>query len=271
MTPAAPMSWRGLSLTRRATRLSRERNEIPQRRQTGEGLALELADALPRQVELVPDRLEGPRLALEAEAELEDSTLPLGESVERAPHALAAERLLGLVERIGGLTIGEQVPQFAFVVRADRLVQRHRRRCGAQRLVDVLDRQPGRLGELVLRRLAPRLDLEPARRARQLLLALDDVDGHADRAGVVRDRALDRLADPPGRVGRELVAAPPVELLDRAVEAERALLDQVEEGNAEPAVALRDRHDQAQVRLDHAPLRGRIAPLDRLRERDLLR
>jgi hypothetical protein len=36
---------------------------------------------------------------------------------------------------------------------------------------------------------------------------------------VVRHGALHRLADPPGRVRRELVAAPPVELLDRAVEA----------------------------------------------------
>jgi hypothetical protein len=33
---------------------------------------------------------------------------------------------------------------------------------GGERLVDVLDRKTGRLGELVLRRLAPELDLEPA-------------------------------------------------------------------------------------------------------------
>ena len=130
----------------------------------------------------------------------------------------------------------------------------------------MLHRQAGRLGELLLRRLAAELDLEPARGARQLLLALDDVDGNADRARVVRDRALHRLADPPRRVGRELEAAAPVELLDRAVQPERSLLDQVEERNAEPAVALRDRDDQAQVRLDHAALRARVAALDRLRE-----
>src|SRR5205807_6832994 len=94
----------------------------------------------------------------------------------------------------------------------------------------------GGFGQLVLGRLATQLDLEPASRARQLLLPLDDVDGHADRAGVVRNGALHRLADPPGRVRRELVAPPPVELLDRAVEAERALLDQVQEGDSQPAV-----------------------------------
>ena len=105
----------------------------------------------------------------------------------------------------------------------------------------------------------------------ELLLALDDVHGDADRARVVGDRALHRLADPPGRVGRELVAPAPVELLDRAVEAERALLDQVEERDAETAVALRDRDDEPQVRLDHLALRDQVAALDPLREDDLLR
>ena len=170
----------------------------------------------------------------------------------------------------GGLAVGEEIAELALVVGADRLVQRDRRGRGRERLVDVLDRQAGRLGELVLRRLAAELDLEPARGARQLLLPLDDVDGNADRARVVRDRALHRLADPPRRVRRELVAAAPVELLDGAVEAERSLLDQVEERHAETAVALRDRDDETQVGLDHAPLRDQVAALDRLRERDLL-
>jgi hypothetical protein len=96
------------------------------------------------------------------------------------------------------------------------------------------------------------------------------VHRHADRAGVIRHGALHRLADPPGRVRRELEAAPPVELLDCAVQAKRALLDQVQERDAEAAVALGDRDDQAQVGLDHPPLGGGIAALDRLRERDLL-
>src|ERR671933_2584536 len=100
---------------RRAATLGRDRDEVAQSTEPGERLALELADALPRQVELVPDRLERPRLALEAEAELEDSALPLGEGVERAPHTLAAERLLGLVEGIGGLAVGEQVTELALV------------------------------------------------------------------------------------------------------------------------------------------------------------
>src|SRR2546421_196478 len=247
-----------------------EAGELTQRGEPRQRLALELPDALSRQVELVADRLERPGLALEAEAELEDAPLALRERVERPTDALAAERLLGLVERVGGLAVGEEVAELALVVGAHGLIQGDRRLRRPERLVDVLDRQARGLRELGLRRLAPELDLEPARRARQLLLALDDVDGHANGARVIRDRALHRLADPPGRVGRELVAAPPVELLDRAVQAEGALLDQVEERHAQAAVALGDRHDEPEVRLDHAPLRDGVAALDRLRERDLL-
>src|SRR5581483_8526153 len=211
-------------------------------------------DPFAGQIELVPDRLERPRLTLEAEPQLEDAPLALGQRVERAPNALPAQGLLRLVERIGGLAVREQIAELALVVGADRLIERDGCMRRAERLVDVLHRQPGRLGELVLRRLAAELDLEPPRCTRQLLLPLDDVHRNADGARMVRDRALHRLADPPRRVRRELVAAPPVELLDRAVEPERALLDEVEERNAETAVALRDRDDEAEVRLDHPAL-----------------
>ena len=72
-------------------------------------------------------------------------------------------------------------------------------------------------------------------------------------------------------VGRELEAAPPVELLDCADEAERALLDEVEEREPLVAVVLRDRDDEPEVRLDHPLLRLHVAALDPLRELDLLR
>src|SRR5439155_3241119 len=68
----------------------------------------------------------------------------------------------------------------------------------------------------------------------------------------------------------ELVALAIVKLLDRADEPERALLDQVEERKAAAEIRLRDRDDESQVRLDHVLLRGHVATLDPLRERDLL-
>ena len=96
------------------------------------------------------------------------------------------------------------------------------------------------------------------------------MDRHADRPRLVSERPGDGLADPPGGVGGELVAAAPVEFLDGADQPERAFLDQVEEGEALVAVVLRDRDDEAEVGLDHPLLRGVVAALDQLRERDLL-
>src|SRR5204863_4298596 len=128
--------------------LGRDRDQIAQRAEARQRLTLELPDALARQVELVADRLERPRLALEAEPQLEDPPLALRESVECSADSLPAERLLGLVEGIGGLAVCEEVTKLALVVGADRLVERDRRLRGTERLVDVLDRQARRLGEL---------------------------------------------------------------------------------------------------------------------------
>ena len=103
-----------------------------------------------------------------------------------------------------------------------------------------------------------------------LVQLLDHVDRDADRARLVGDRARDGLADPPGRVRRELVAAPVVELLDGADQPERSLLDEVQERQAAAEVALGDRHDEPQVGLDHVLLGRHVAALDALGEPDLL-
>ena len=86
---------------------------------------------------------------------------------------------------------------------------------------------------------------------------------------LVGDRPRDGLADPPRRVRRELEALAVVELLDRADEPERALLDEVEEREAAAEISLRDRDDQPEVGLGHVLLRAQVAALDALRERDL--
>ena len=106
--------------------------------------------------------------------------------------------------------------------------------------------------------------------AQDLALALEDVDRDADRARLVGDAALNRLADPPGRVGRKLVAAPVVKLLGGADQPEHPFLDQVEERDAVSLVVLRDRDDESQVRAHHAVLRVLVAALDPLRQFDLL-
>jgi hypothetical protein len=96
------------------------------------------------------------------------------------------------------------------------------------------------------------------------------VDGDPNGARLVRNAALHGLPDPPRRVRRELEAAAPVELLDRADQPDDPLLDQVEERDAVALILLRDRDDEAEVGVDHQILGVLVAALDALCELDLL-
>ena len=87
------------------------------------------------------------------------------------------------------------------------------------------------------------------------------MDGQADRAALVGEGARHGLADPPGGVGGELEPELVVELLDRADQAHVALLDQIQERHAGLRVVAGDRHDEAQVALDQALLRGLVAEI----------
>ncbi len=100
----------------------------------------------------------------------------------------------------------------------------------------------------------PGLLQDLARDAVHLVDGLDHVHRDADGARLVGDRARDRLPDPPGGVGRELVAAAVFELVHRLHQADVAFLDQVEELQAAVGVLLRDRDHQAQVGLGHLAL-----------------
>ncbi len=57
----------------------------------------------------------------------------------------------------------------------------------------------------------------------------NDVDRQANGAGLVHDRPFNRLADPPGGVGRETEPAFGIKLLDSPNKAQVALFNQVEQ------------------------------------------
>ena len=119
---------------------------------------------------------------------------------------------------------------------------------------------------------APERHRQPALDRLQLADAVADVHGQAHGAALLGHRAADRLADPERRVGGEAEAAAVVELLDRAHQADRALLDQVQQRH--PGVlaleALGEVDDEAQVGLDHAVLGLEVAALDAASELELL-
>src|SRR5689334_8373425 len=217
-----------------------------------ERLVLDLADALARDVERPPDLVERARvLAAEAVAQLEHAALAVGEVLQRLAQRLLGEDLRGaLVRRLGPL-VGDELAELGLLLVADRLLERDRRLGGALDRLDLVGLDARVVGDLLGGGLAAQLSDELALGAADLVELLDDVDRDADRARLVGERACDRLADPPGRVGRELEALAVGELLRRAHEAERPLLDQVEERQALVAVVLGDRDDEPQVGLDH--------------------
>src|SRR5437763_10194772 len=244
---------------------------LAQRCESAQRVELDLADALAREAEPAADLLEGLRLRLvEPVTELEHLPLAVRQRRERLRERLAPERDLDLVLRKRPVA-GDEVAEGRVLLVADRLVEAGGGPRRGEHLVRLLQRQARLFGDLLERRLAAELGPQEPLRAVHLLEPLDDVDGHPDRPRLVGKRPRDGLADPPGRVRGELVPAPPVELLDGADQPEGSFLDQVEEGQTLVAVVLRDRDDEAQVRLDHALLRLAVAPLDALRKLDLLR
>ena len=120
-----------------------------------------------------------------------------------------------------------------------------------QHLAHLLERHGQLLGQFLGRRLAADLVQHLARGADDLVDRLDHVHRDADGARLVGDRTGDRLPDPPGGVGGELIAAAVLELVHRLHQADVAFLDQIKELQAAVGVFLGDRDHQAQVGLDH--------------------
>src|SRR5215213_7276847 len=135
--------------------------------------------------------------------------------LERAVQGFRPEADLDLLLGLG-LLARHDVAERGLALLADRLVEARDGTGGVADLVNLRERDLGLLRDLLVGRRPAELRVQLALHPRDLALALADVHRDADRARLVRDAALDRLADPESGVGRELVAAAPVELLRRA-------------------------------------------------------
>src|SRR5438876_633876 len=232
--------------------------------QLAQRFRLDLPDALSRDVELAADLFERARAAVfETEAQLKHAPFATGEAFEHALDLLLEELVARGVARGEGLVVGDEVPEVAVLFLADRRLERDRFLRDLHDLADLVRGDEHSLGDLHGGRHATELLEQTARDADELVDGLDHVDRDADRPSLVRDRAGDRLANPPGRVRRELVSLPVVELLDRADESDVPFLDQVEEAHATSDVFLGDRHDETEVCLGQVVPRV-VALLDEL-------
>ena len=254
--------------TRRAGRARESGAAMPQLAQRAR---LELAHALARDAEPGADLFERlRRLAVETEAQREHAAHARVQMRERVRElASSADCCAVISSGASELTSSIRSPYMRLAV-ADRRLEAHRILDEARAGRAPSPRAARLLRELRERRLAVELLRELAARAQQPAHLLGDVHGQPDRPALVGERAGDRLADPPGRVRRKLVAHLVVELLDRADQAEVALLDQVEQRDAGLRVVARDRHDEPEVRLDQPPLRLLVAGVLAPRELALL-
>ena len=164
----------------------------------------------------------------------------------------------------------DEVAQVGILFLADRRLEGDRLLRDLLQLLDLVDRDPHAVGEFLFVRLASELLQQGTRDARQLVEGVDHVDRDADGPRLVSDGAGDRLADPPGGVGRELKTALVIELLDGAHQPQVAFLDQVEEGKPTVQVLLGDRNHQPEVRLGQVVARLFRAGLHLLGKLNLL-
>src|SRR5438445_633743 len=215
-------------------------------------LGLDLADALARHRELLADlfqRVDG--IHADAEAHAQHALFAWRQGRQHAGGGFAQIGLNRGVDRQDRVLVLDEIAEVGILLVADRSFQRQRLLGDLEHLAHLLERHAELLGKLLGRGLAADLVEHPARLTHDLADAVHHVDGDADRARLVGDRACDRLADPPGGIGRELVPAAVLELIDRLHQTDIAFLDQVEELQAAVGVWLGDRDDEAQVRLHH--------------------
>src|SRR5664280_1665544 len=223
--------------------------------QLAQRLGLNLADAFARDCERLAHFLERVLGAvLQAEAHF-DHLLLAGR--ERAQHL---RRLLLKVDvdhrfrRRNHGAIFDEVAQMRIFFFADGRLQRNRLLSDLEHLAHLGHRNVHALGDLFRGRLAAQLLHQLPRSANQLVNGLDHVHRNADGARLIGDCAGDGLANPPRRIGRELIAAAVFELVHGLHQADVALLNQVEELQAAIGVLLGDGHHQPQVGFDQLPL-----------------
>src|SRR5271166_4957082 len=217
-----------------------------------ERLGLNLADALARHRELLADLFERVvGVHADAEAHAQNPLFARGERSQNTRRRLAQVRLDRRVDRQDRVLVLDEVAEMAVLLVANRRLEADRLLRDFQHLAHLLERHGELLGKLLGRRLAADLVQHLARGAHDLVDRLDHVDRNADRARLIGDRAGDRLADPPGGVGRELVAAAVLELVDRLHQPDVAFLDQVQELQAAVGVLLGDGDHEPKVGLDH--------------------
>ena len=219
-------------------------------------LGLDLTDALARHAVDLADLVESLRLTVtQAKTHRHNAGFTLRQRVQDVVELFLQQGEGHGVCGNDGLGVLDEVTELGVAVLTERRVQRNRLATILLNLHDLLGGHVEFLRQFLGGRFATQVLEHLALDTRKLVNDLDHVHRDADRTRLVRHRAGDRLTNPPGGVGRELVALRIIELFDGADEAQVALLDQVQELHTAPGVALGQRHNESKVRLEQVVLR----------------
>src|SRR5436853_1552894 len=136
--------------------------------------------------------------------------------------------------------IFDEVAQVRVFFLADRRFQRDRLLSNLQDLPNLGYRDVHSLSDLFGRRLASKLLNKRARRSYELVDRIDHMDGYSNCASLIGDSARDCLPYPPRSISRELIPAPPFELINSLHQADVAFLNEVQKLQAAVGIFLRD-------------------------------
>ncbi len=216
--------------------------------QLAKGFGFDLANTFPGDGESLADFLEGVFAAIvEAEAHFDDALLARSEGAEHGSNLLFEVKVDDRFRRRDNCLIFDEIAEVSFFFFTDGSFEGDGLLGNFLGLAHEFDGNIHALGDFIGGRLAAEFLNHLAAGADLLVDGFDHVDGDADGARLVRDGAGDGLANPPGSVGGELVAATPFKFVRTTHEADVAFLDEIEELQAAVGVFLGDGDDQTKV------------------------
>src|SRR5690606_37125257 len=218
----------------------------------------DLADTLAGNRELLPDffqRMVG--VHADTEAHAQHAFLARGQRGQYTGRGFAQVGLDRRIDRLDRVHVLDEITEIGIFLVADRRFERDRLLGDLEHLANLVQGHLQLFAELFGRRFTADFVQHLPARADDLVDRLDHVHRDTDCTGLIRDGTRNRLADPPGRIGRELVAATILELIHGLHQPDIAFLDKIEELQAAVGVLLGDGNHETQVRLDHFLLGNR--------------
>ena len=201
--------------------------------QLSQCLGFDLANSFSRNGKRLADLLQRQFVAvLQAKAHLDDSFFARGQRLQHGSQVLLQIEMNGRIRWRDHALILDEITKMGFLVLPDGRFERHRLLRDLLRFADRVEGKIHTSCELLGSWFTSEFLHQLPAGASLLVDRLNHVYGNADGAGLIGDGASDPLANPPGRIGGELVSAAPFEFVGALHETDIALLDQIEELHA---------------------------------------